>query len=845
MRNVFTIFQREIAAYFNSPIGYIYLIVFLLINTLLFMTPFFSYRQADMRQMFSLLPIYFCILIPLITMRLWAEESKENTIEMLLTFPMKPKELVLGKYLASVAFFLVSLALTFPLAIMIGILGKPDWGVILSSYLGAFLLGSFFLATGIFLSSLARDQIIAAILSLGGCFALFLIGTSFLASYLDSRFPGWMLGSLLKDILGATPHYETFVRGIISLTDIVYFIAWSWAFLFLNSLFIEWKSRQGTRFAFSTAIAICFGIGLVFNYLIVDYSVLRYDCTEGKMYTVSDSSKAILKSLSVPVRLNFYVTPKEEMPTQLQGLEQSVKDKLEELRVAAGGKLQYKVIHMQAKKLLQGDSVNEEKKKEADKSQEKTLYEKGVEPFAVRTGDETESSTRLIYSSLGVAYKEKKEEIIPYVTLNNMSNLEYDIVSTVARVAREKKPVIAVVAPKEDRVIPPYLRRFYEQQGMPKEDAYGVIEPLLEREGYEVKRVAFDKKEGLPESYDALFIVNPRKMNERQKWEVARALYEGKNVFLAVQNYTVDYKMESDRLTASKSKDEPEVNGWLEHYGIKVDSDMLMDANSITLGMEVSPAGNPHIRVSLPVPAPFHIELLSENMNQQKNITKRFPNLLYLWGCALNLDESKIKENKLQAAVLMSTSKTSWKVPVDENLENKHLRPPKETQSYPVMALLEGEFPNPYKDKDRPAWPKEVQDPSMPQRPEDAMDTKEPPVKEMKQGKGKLIVIGGATMFRQKYIVQGAQQGIPLFMSGVNLLVNSAEFLGLGKELSEVRSRDAISRKFTLPAEGTMVFWKVFHFAVIPGAIILIGISRMTFRRLRRERYALAPSSQK
>jgi len=147
MKNILTILRREITAYFHSPIGYIYLIVFLLINSWLYIPPFFLNLQADMRGMFNFLPFLCCVLIPLISMRLWAEDRKENTIEMLLTFPMTSTQLVLGKYLASLLFYAFVLATTWTIPLMLYCLGNPDTGVIFSSYLGAFLLGALFLAT--------------------------------------------------------------------------------------------------------------------------------------------------------------------------------------------------------------------------------------------------------------------------------------------------------------------------------------------------------------------------------------------------------------------------------------------------------------------------------------------------------------------------------------------------------------------------------------------------------------------------------------------------------------------------------------------------------------------------
>jgi ABC-2 type transport system permease protein len=169
MKNIKNIFNREFAAYFNAPIAYIFIIVFLAVNSGLFMTSFFLAGTADMRGFFSLLPIALIIFIPAISMRLWAEDARGGTLALLHSFPIKSSQLVLGKFFASFVFYLLALAGTLIIPIMIIFLGNPDLGPIIGGYFGAALLGAFFLSVGIFISSLFKDQIIAFILSMVAC----------------------------------------------------------------------------------------------------------------------------------------------------------------------------------------------------------------------------------------------------------------------------------------------------------------------------------------------------------------------------------------------------------------------------------------------------------------------------------------------------------------------------------------------------------------------------------------------------------------------------------------------------------------------------------------------------
>lgn len=237
MSNAGVIFRREFAAYFNSPIAYIFIIVFLIINCGLFMTPFFLAGAADMREFFNNLPLFLIFFIPAVAMRLWAEDKRSGTFELLMTLPMKSSEVMLGKYLAAMAFYLIALLGTLPLPIMLIMLGNPDLGAIFGGYIGALLLGGLYMSVGIFVSGLLRDQITAFILGMLACFLLFLLGLPFVSGTID----GWIggLGSFLSNSFGLMAHYQSLQRGVLELTDLSYFLALTGVFLVLNTLWLE------------------------------------------------------------------------------------------------------------------------------------------------------------------------------------------------------------------------------------------------------------------------------------------------------------------------------------------------------------------------------------------------------------------------------------------------------------------------------------------------------------------------------------------------------------------------------------------------------------------------------
>jgi ABC-2 type transport system permease protein len=238
MKDVGIIFRREFRAYFYSPIAYVFTVIFVVLNSGLYMFHFFFFGNADMRAFFSQLPLTLgLIFIPAVAMRLWSEEHKLGTVELLLTLPMKIEHIVVGKFLASFLFYLVALAGTLVIPVLLIILGKPDFGPIIGGYFGAILLGAFFLAVGIFISGFFSDQIVSLIITSISCGFLALIGWQYVPMVIDGWLPG--LGEFLYDYVGVTRHFNDIERGVIDLKSIIYFVSFTALFLYLNAKSLE------------------------------------------------------------------------------------------------------------------------------------------------------------------------------------------------------------------------------------------------------------------------------------------------------------------------------------------------------------------------------------------------------------------------------------------------------------------------------------------------------------------------------------------------------------------------------------------------------------------------------
>jgi ABC-2 type transport system permease protein len=225
---------RETGAYFDSSIAYVYTIAFILLANSIFMNEFFLTGTVDMTGFFDLLPLLLAFFLPAVTMRLWAEEKKSRTIELLLTLPIRPLQAVLGKYIAAIGLFKLFLIGSLPIPIMLSVLGEPDYGLIVAGYIGLLFLGAMFIAFGMFLSALSGDQIIAFVTSTLLGFAFVLTGHDRVVAVLDGLFPAISVGTRLYENFSVMPRYESFVRGVLDIGSVLYFVLFSALFLWLN-----------------------------------------------------------------------------------------------------------------------------------------------------------------------------------------------------------------------------------------------------------------------------------------------------------------------------------------------------------------------------------------------------------------------------------------------------------------------------------------------------------------------------------------------------------------------------------------------------------------------------------
>jgi ABC-2 type transport system permease protein len=218
-----TIFKRELMSYFATPVAYVFIVIFLILSGVFtfYIGNFYERGQADLIPFFTFHPWLYLFLIPAVSMRLWSEERKSGSIELLLTLPVTMTQAVVGKFLAAWCFVGIALLLTFPIWISVNYLGNPDNGVIVAAYLGSFLMAGAFLAIGTCISATTRNQVIAFIITITVCFLFLLSGFPLVLDFFRGWLPQWLIDVVSS--LSFLSNFESISKGVLDLRNVIYF----------------------------------------------------------------------------------------------------------------------------------------------------------------------------------------------------------------------------------------------------------------------------------------------------------------------------------------------------------------------------------------------------------------------------------------------------------------------------------------------------------------------------------------------------------------------------------------------------------------------------------------------
>ena len=334
---------KELAHFFSSPIAYLFLGAFLGVTLFVFfwVEAFFARNIADVRPMFEWLPVLLVFLAAALMMRMWSDERRTGTLELVVTVPATSTEFVVGKFLACWSLLVVGLALTAPLPVTVAMLGDLDWGPVLAGYLAAALLGAAYIAIGLFVSAKTENQIVALILATFGCGVFYLLGTPTITELFGSN-----VGDALR-ALGAGSRFESITRGVLDLRDLYFYGSVLAVFLALNVYAVDsqgWATDGAGRRHMERRIVLGLVAAnfLVANLWLSPVGFLRWDATQGNQYSISEATRSYLKELREPLLIRGYFSAKTH--PLLGPLGPQLKNLLTEYGIAGGDMVRVELI---------------------------------------------------------------------------------------------------------------------------------------------------------------------------------------------------------------------------------------------------------------------------------------------------------------------------------------------------------------------------------------------------------------------------------------------------------------------------------------------------------------------
>lgn len=447
MKQTLSITRKELNAYFGSPMALIFLGAFLAVTLFAFfwVETFFARGIADVRPLFRWMPLLLIFLVAALTMRQWSEEQRSGTMEMLLTLPVRPAQLVVGKFLAVMVMVGVALALTLPLALTVSNVGNLDWGPVIGGYVAALLLAAAYAAIGLFVSARTDNQIVALIVTVLIAGGFYLIGTG---GFTD--FVGGNVADVLRAI-GTSSRFESIERGVIDLRDLIYYGALTGIFLLLNAVALDrkrWSMGERTQ-AYRRSQTVMSWL-VVANLVLVNVWVyplagLRVDLTSQQEFSLSQTTKDLLANLQEPLVIRAYLS--EKTHPLLAPLVPQIRDMLKEYSIASGGKVTADVVDPATDPAVEQEAAQ--------------TY--GIQPTPLQVSGRFEASVINAYFDILVRYGDQNvvlnfRDLIEVTsnrdgTINvHLRNLEYDLTRSIKKVVYGFQSVDAVFASLQDPV---------------------------------------------------------------------------------------------------------------------------------------------------------------------------------------------------------------------------------------------------------------------------------------------------------------------------------------------------------------------------------------------------------
>ena len=818
-----TLFKKELSSFFSSLIGYLTIIVFLILTGLMlwvFKSDFniLDYGFAGMDGLFVIGPFLYLFLIPAITMRMFAEEKKNGTMELLLTKPLSEMKLIWAKFLAGFTLVFISLLPTLVCYFSVVALGDPvgniDTGSVVGSYIGMLLLGAAFVAIGLFASSITNNQIVAFILAA--------LMSAFMHLGFESIYRMGFLGDadLFVRSLGMSYHYESISRGVIDSRDVIYFASVIAVFMMATRIVLQsrkwhgWRNKKDQRR--SHWIELGAGVLIVVFVNVIGYYVFgRLDLTSEKRYTLSKSTKNLLKKIDEPVLYRVYL--EGEFPADFKRLQNETKEMLNQFR-AYNKNVQYEFVNP-------NDFENQQERQVFYQK----LAQKGIQPTQIQVSTGNGVTTQVLIPAADVIYKGNETSIQllqsqKYVDqtqlLNNsIQSLEYVLSNAIRALSQGQKPAVAFMRGHGELPLPnlsDMIGSLYEYYNLDTVRMDENINSLTTRVVDSKDSTAYHFRN----KYDLIIIAKPTQMfSDRDLYILDQYVMYGGKLLWLVDPLDADLDSLAHAGQAVATRLPLNIDEMMFTYGARINPDIIMDIRCRPIPMTVGMVGEkPQIQFQPWMYFPEIVPLSQHPIVRNLDLIKT--------DFASSID---LIDNDIEKTVLLATSEFSRvkNAPAIYDLNEAKIEPDRRLynrQNIPVAVLLRGCFKSVFRNRLTPDF---MEIPAMGYR--EVGDSTS------------MIVISDGDVIKNRFNYNDGT-GYPLgydfytetMYANKELLLNCIDYL-VGEEGSIAsRSRDIKIRKLNvmkIKEEGTR--YKLLNILIPSGIIILAGIAILIIRRKR------------
>ena len=819
---MFTLYKKELASFFSSLMGYLTIIVFLVLTGLMlwvFKSDFniLDYGFAGMDGLFLIGPFLYLFLIPAITMRSFAEEKKNGTMELLLTKPLSDLTLVSAKFLAGFTLVFISLLPTLVCYFSVVLLGDPvgniDTGSVIGSYIGLLFLGGAFVAIGLLSSALTNNQIVAFIIAALLCaFGYLGFETLYNMDFLGNA-------DLFVKSLGMRHHYESISRGVIDSRDVIYFLSVIVLFLMITRLVLQsrkwngWKNRKNILRSNWIEMGAALFI-IIFVNVIGHYLFFRLDMTAEKRYTLSKPTKKMLRGLDDTVLFRVYL--EGEFPADFKRLQNETKEMLNEFR-AYNKNIQYEFVNPN----------------DFDSDEERMVFyqklaQKGIQPTQLQVNTPEGTTTQVLIPAADVIYKGRETSVMllqnqKYVSeaelLNNsIQNLEYVLSSAIRGLSRGVKPFVGFLTGHGEL----HGGVLYDIQ-MPLQEYYnldyvqldGNINSLTTR-----TQNSKDSSFSFQNKFDLLIIPKPTEpFSDRDLYILDQYVMYGGKILWLVDALNADLDSLATQGMTIATRLPLNIDEMLFTYGVRINPDLIMDVRCRPIPVKVGMVGDkPQLSFC---PWYYFPEIVPTS---QHPIVRNLDLIKTDFVSSMSLID-----NDVEKTVLLTSSEYSRvkNAPVIIDLEDSKAQPDQRLynrSNLPVAVLLEGSFKSMFRSRLTPEF---TEIPAMGYR-QESVPTK-------------MIVISDGDLIKNRFNASDGS-GYPLGYdhytrtqyANKEFLLNAVDYL-IGDEGSlGSRSRDIRLRKLdVVKIKDQRTLYQVVNI-LVPSLLIVIAGAIILFVRKRK-----------